>query len=535
MYSKHYSTRRPTPQNQPAPGKNQVKNSAGGYVFQVGDWDRLNRFLILGTEGGAYYATEKTLTVDNAEAVLRCINEDGPHVVKTVTELSQDGRAPKNDPALFVLAMCAALGDEPTRKAAFAALGDVARTGTHLFQFIENMEGFRGWGRAAKRAVASWYLSKTPEQLAYQLVKYRQRNGWSHRDVLRLSHPTPLSTDQQKLFKWAVSGEWNSVENGVYSHLSLVQAFESAQNYDGPNRVEFVAGLIRQHNLPRESLPTDLLKEKAIWEALLERMPMTALIRNLGNLSKVGLLIPGNWDVITKVVNQITNQDYLRKARVHPISVLAALTTYEQGHGTRGDGQWQVVPQVVDALDKAFYLAFGNIESTGKRWLLGLDISGSMSYGEVAGIPGLTPAKAAAAMAMVTARTEQHYAILGFAHEFRNLGITANMSLPEVLRKTEGQTFGGTDCALPMLYALKHNLAIDMFCVYTDNETWFGNIHPFQALKQYRQKTGINAKLAVFGLEANGFSIADPSDPGMIDFVGMDASAPQALAEFAKM
>ena len=31
----------------------QVKNSAGGYSFQVDNWMRFNRFLILGTEGGA--------------------------------------------------------------------------------------------------------------------------------------------------------------------------------------------------------------------------------------------------------------------------------------------------------------------------------------------------------------------------------------------------------------------------------------------------------------------------------------------------
>ncbi len=31
------------------------------------------------------------------------------------------------------------------------------------------------------------------------------------------------------------------------------------------------------------------------------------------------------------------------------------------------------------------------------------------------------------------------------------------------------------------------------------------------------------------------FNVADPNDPGMIDMVGFNTSAPQAMAEFARM
>lgn len=48
-----------TPQTQPIPGKDMVKMRSGGYGFKVGDWEQLRRFLILGTIGGTYYASEK--------------------------------------------------------------------------------------------------------------------------------------------------------------------------------------------------------------------------------------------------------------------------------------------------------------------------------------------------------------------------------------------------------------------------------------------------------------------------------------------
>jgi 60 kDa SS-A/Ro ribonucleoprotein len=66
------------------------------------------------------------------------------------------------------------------------------------------------------------------------------------------------------------------------------------------------------------------------------------------------------------------------------------------------------------------------------------------------------------------------------------------------------------------------------------SETWFGSIHPAQALRQYRETTGIDAKLIVVGMLSNGFRIADPRDAGMLDVVGFDATAPAAISEFAR-
>src|ERR671923_1874221 len=127
-YLKRHGTRR-VPQWAPIPGSGQVPNSAGGFAWAVDDWTRLRRFLILGSEGGSYYASEWTLTRENAQAVERCLAEDGARAVAEIVRVSGEGRAPKNDPAIFALAMAAGIGDEPTRKTALDALPEVCRTG----------------------------------------------------------------------------------------------------------------------------------------------------------------------------------------------------------------------------------------------------------------------------------------------------------------------------------------------------------------------------------------------------------------------
>jgi len=301
-------------------------------------------------------------------------------------------------------------------------------------------------------------------------------------------------------------------------------------------RAEDVSEVVRlieaNPNITWEMIPTKFLGEAKVWEVLLPNLPMTALLRNLARMTANGVLKPLS-RTTQFVADRLTDEERIRKARIHPVAILAALATYRQGHGTRGRLSWEPVPEVIDALNSAFYLAFRNVPATGKRWLLALDVSGSMSAGSIAGIPGLTPCMASAAMAMVTARVEPHHHIMGFAHEFRPLGITAEDSLEEAMEKAHDSNFGGTDCALPMLWALENGVEVDVFVVYTDSETWYGDIHPAQALQKYRREMGIPAKLVVVGMVSNGFTIADPDDAGMLDVVGFDTATPNLIADFA--
>jgi 60 kDa SS-A/Ro ribonucleoprotein len=227
---------------------------------------------------------------------------------------------------------------------------------------------------------------------------------------------------------------------------------------------------------------------------------------------------------------------------VHPLGLHSALRTYAQGRGLRGQGSWTPVAQVVDALDGAFYLSFENAPSTGKRLLLALDVSGSMGA-QVHGMPYVSCREACAAMALVTATAEPAHHFVAFtAGPYRSqygsgtglaaLAISPRQRLDDVVRATAALPFGGTDCALPMVEAMKHRWPVDAFVIYTDSETWAGEIHPAQALRDYRERMGIAARLIVVAMASNGFSIADPDDAGMLDVVGFDTATPGVISDF---
>ncbi len=537
-YTKLFSLRR-TPQSEPLPGT--VANSAGGFAFPVDDWTRLDRFLVLGSEGGSYYAAERALTRGNAEATIRAIQEDGVRAVARIVEISHSGRAPKNDPAIFALALAASLGNEETRSHAMSAIPKVCRTGTHLFQFAEAVEGFRGWGRGLRRGIAAWYTDKSADQLALQVVKYRQRGGWTHRDLLRLAHPSTEEAARKDLFDWVCRDTLRSSSAPLKMGEALPKLVTAFVALSKAKDADEIAALIAEHDLPREAVPTEWLNDPKVWRALIARMPMTALVRNLGKLSSVGVVAPLG-DGLPLVLSALRDQERIWKARLHPLAILLALKTYTQGRGEKGSLTWELVPQVIDALNAAFYTAFANVSPTGKRILLALDVSGSMSSGRIAGT-SLTPREGSAAMALMTAATEENYHMVGFTSSdgdwqastrLTPLPLTPSMRLDDAVKAVSNLPFGGTDCALPMLHALKKGLKVDAFVVYTDSETWAGNIHPVQALREYRAKTGIPAKLVVVGMVSNGFSIAGPDDGGMLDVVGFDAAAPAVIADFIR-
>lgn len=528
-YTKHITTAH----QQERARADQVENSAGGYVFQLTPEQRFMRFLILGTEGGSYYASERQQTREAVQSLDDLIaGGGGDHAVRMVVEVSKAGRAPKNDPAIFALAYLARNGTP----SAYRAVTDVCRTGTHLFQWVDTMKklGSTLGSGGARRAINRWYKDRAPGQLALQVTKYRQRSGWTHRDVMLLGHVRPPqgndyeSKIMRDVLTFAAKPESIEFDRGSAEELELIYAYQELQKATTTKRV---VKLIRDFQAPRELVPTQFLNHAEVWEALLSHMPMTATVRNLGKMSAVGLLKPLS-DAAKLVCERLGNQEQIIRSRMHPVQVLAALKTYGQGRGHRGSLEWEVVSPIVDALEDAFYLAFGNVKSSGKRMLLALDVSGSMSWGHCAGLDGLTPAEGAAAMALVTARTEPNYHIMGFAHELRDLGVSARDTLQDALRKTSGLSFGRTDCALPFIWAQRNRVDVDGFVVYTDSETWAGHVHPFEALREYRQRQGVGARSVVVGMEGNPFTIADPRDGGMLDVVGFDTAAPQLISDF---
>ena len=538
---------RRTSQQKPIIGKDMVENNAGGYTFKLSPMARVRRFLILGSDSNTYYQRAQDLTDENMENLFKALVAPGGSAILTMMEeVSHQGLAPRVSPVLFALAAAMSCEKKSIRTyAAKHSLPIIIRTNSHMLEFISYVDEMRGWGRLLREAVGDWYNNMPADKLAYQVAKYHNRKGWTTRDALRMSKPVPADSSVANVYSWAVGKP-----SYVGSPPPLLQAIDDAADKAGAcsdyRDLQWAGAHVRNNKLTREMLPTEWLRHKEIWGALMPNMPMTAMIRNLGKMTEVGALRAMSREVST-ICALLRDPELIARARVHPFQVLLALTTYAEGTGVRGSLEWDPISSIVEALNEAYHLAFQNIVPAEKRTLMAIDISPSMN----ASISNthLSCMQAAGAMAMATIATEPYVETVAFASGNGRVGWNAEIRLePLPLTKTQRlddvakviqetyarKGFCATDCALPMLWAEKKKLEVDTFVIITDNETFFGDIHPTQALELYRRHMGIDAKLVVVGMTSTGFSIADPKDKGMLDVVGFDSSAPRIIADFSR-
>ena len=140
-----------------------VPNSEGTCVNKPSGLHRLKRFLCLGSVNGPVCVHNYTqeLGPQNVRFVNQLLaNGHGEDVVAEVESFSKNGRVARQDTSVLVLAMCARLGDDRTKRRAYDAVERVCRTPTQLFQFVELCKNLNrtagagsGWGRAHRRAI----------------------------------------------------------------------------------------------------------------------------------------------------------------------------------------------------------------------------------------------------------------------------------------------------------------------------------------------------------------------------------------------
>ena len=534
-----------TPQSQAIPGREaeMVSNNAGGFGFLLDDWERLHRFLVIGSEGGTYYVGAPTLTAENAGCAIRCLKADGVRAIAMAATVNLENRAPKTDQQLFVLALAMQHGDDATKALVREVAPKMLRTGTHLLHFVAMLDGLGGWNRSKRRLVAEWFTERGADDLAFQVVKYGSRDGWKQRDVLRVAHPPAPSEGHRAIYDWLCGRENESAP-------ALLRAYAAAHQDGLPAVQKALTGI--GAGLPREALPTEALNDPTVWRAMLPAMPLHALLRNLGNMTANGVLAVGVSELAT-VHAKLTDPEALRRARVHPFAILLASVVYQTGHGARGGKAWTPVPAVVAALEDAYDLAFATVAPTGKRLLIGIDVSRSMSV-SCMGTP-IPASLAAAAMAITLARLEPNALVVKFDTAVRSvLPVTKRTGIGNV-GTFEG---GGTDLAAPLhwaagikaearasrIWGFYHPFAdqqnqlppqranYDAVILLTDNETWAGNQHCSQALDYYRRTVNQKAKLVCCSMAANHANIVDPQDPLSFGCAGLDANLPTLIADF---
>lgn len=531
------------------------KNSCDKNVFRIDDISQVKRFLILGSESGTYYVAARDLTGLNIACLDRLLETDKRCLLlDIIRDLENNNRCKNKDTIIYALAACCTLHlnshlnskeSIEFRKKAYVLMREICRIPTHLFLFIHFCKSISqiknnstGWNNIHKKAITEWYNDKKPRDLVFLTTKYKNRSDYSHRDIFRLCHIKATSDLQNDLYYWIVNGECefnNLKEDKVgLEILNWINDYQTIQNMSNtPESIDKAVILIKRNKFVREHVPTGLLGNKIIWTALLSEMPILAVLRNLNKMTSIGVFEEGK--NINTVINLLGNDIARKKAKIHPMQVLITLKMYSKGCGDLGKLTWQPVTEIVDFLDRLFYKMFDSVEPTGKKILVSLDVSGSMTYNSCTGSSCIMPLEVGSAMAMIWKNNEKFVDIMAFSHDFIPLNISPRRRLDDNLNSMRNMPFGSTDISRPFTWALQNRKEYDAFIVITDNETNSNAINPIVALKNYRQEMQLpTAKLVVLATTAADFSVADPNDSNCLDCCGFDATVPDIINDFIK-
>ncbi len=520
-----------TPQTQPISGREaeMLQGRSGAWMFDAGLWKLLRRCLLIGTAKSTYYAGKRELTDDFIEVLKQGVATDPSRVASEILYAS-DGRAINNSAPLLGLVLLS-MGKTSEAKQTFREIfPQVVRTGSHFYEWLSYTKSLRGFGKIIQDVGTQWLSREDVKGLAYQLLKYQQRYGFSNRDALRLFHVKPPTEAHQQLFNWVVKGWDNYLPDEIPSQaLTQIWWYEWLKHHPDQTHQAIAKGRLT-HEM---AAPVGKMDKKA-WELLFNEMPIGAMLRNLGSLTELGVLRADETQNIDRVEKVLNDVNRLKKGRIHPIDVLKALKTYQSGGKVgRSKKNWTPVPRIVDILDKAVELSFDMAEPTGKVFLHAVDISGSMSWGVVDSV-GLSCCEIATAMALVTAKAEKNYMIRGFSTKFIDLGISRKDSFRSALKKSSDRNFGGTDASVAYDWAIKNQFKADVICFWTDSEIWAGSKHPSQALAQYRQKVNPKVKAVYVTLAPYRITLVDPKDPLSWDLGEFDPGTPRVISMLAE-
>lgn len=471
-------------------------NEAGGSAHAFSPEHALAQYAITGTFHGTFYATDE----EQLARVAALASAVAPELVaKTAVYCRESGRM-KDMPAFLVAHLAAR--DVATMLRVFSRVIDDGKMLRNFVQIVRSgVTGRKSFGSAPKRALRTWFASRTPEAI------FRQSIGQSPSisDVIKMVRPPPRND----------KGEADAVREALYGYLigknvdddklpALARAFEAWKRRTGP-----------LPDVPFEML-TALPLSAADWKELATRMTTTQLRINVNTLLRHGVL--DDPATVADVAARLSDRDAIRRARVMPYQLLAAYRHVDR----------RVPPAIVDAIAQALEYSVDNVPHLGGHVVLCPDVSGSMQS-PVTGRRGTatTKVRCVDVAALVTAailRRNPGATVVPFSDDVVKMDrpldpFDSIVTNAERLASLPG---GGTACSAPLRWLNARGEAPDVVVFVSDNQSWSDFRHGVGGTamaEEWRRLRGRNPKAKLVLIDVQPYGTTQDAGDGKRDDV----------------
>ena len=522
-----YTERKNSGQYAPAKGyeDQMVQNHEGAYSFKVDDLMRLRRWLLLGSEGGSFYQTEEELTLENVQTLEKFIEENSKEVLKVVEEHVDNRWYIRPYYCMFAAVLLTSDRNREVKNDAYRILNKLATTPFNLFRLLNYFKQTRGFGHSVRKFVQGWYLSKDKHTLYYQTLKYRSRDGWTHRDALLQGHVKPFTDWQQELFHFLAElakgkAKLTDVPPNDNFAIGLKKLYELPENFWTGRSFSEVIDIVTKYRLTWDVIPTEYLNSKELWRELYKNnlVPAQATLRQLPRLAALG--VPS--DLYIPVLEE--NAD-----KFSFYEVLRAYGVYRTGKSR--NISFTPIGKVEHSLKRILSSKFDNdsevklnVES---GIVIGVDVSASMTWHH--GDIGLTPANLAQIFGSYLARVLPKAKYVEFDTDIRRT--SPHKTFDDALNARANG--GGTDTSLPFRYAASNGY-YDAVVILTDSETWAGQEHAIEIIDRDLIPRNERFKAVNVPFESNPYSTL-PNDPRFLEVVGPVPELDKIILEFLKL
>ncbi|CAG0890264.1 unnamed protein product [Darwinula stevensoni] len=552
----------------------------------------LRRFLHIGGDSLNYnpwfFCNEPSIQQINqeklADAIEQCATSGGE---KALTEefkkIFENGSSPHPICVIVALAKSMKASDIKVRQEAYKLVHQVCRTSKELFMLMHCSETLNqpctGWGRGFRRAICEWYTSHEPLALACEVTKHPGGN-WTHKDILKLIHMKPKTTEQKLLFcyvmrglpeaeKQLTEGEPEELKD-LLSYLHDVDAVKhcvSTVGEEGHSKSaegEEVRSLLEKSNLSLDHVPTRFHKSPEIWEVLIPRMLILEALNCVKRLSLAGLLKKSHPLLVSKLQQKLSDPDGLKDSPVHPAKVFLVLKEYEnpslvqkllhdraqRRHAPSGmirrppKAPPKPNKKVVEALNNLLKNSFQALPRTGKKWLVVLETTPEMVSTKCHVRPIVTVIEAAAVIALSLLKAEATGDVKILIREDK-AGGSANVTafdaeptstmkafLAKLTDRCKGGLVGFTQS---IQWSIHNNFPADAIIFITRRSNEFvrvSEVEPLRScLSQFKSHFKSELKVVTCGFSISKTSVAAES-PGVLTLSGFNETIPPIIHAF---
>lgn len=465
--------------------------------------------LLTNTLGGTYYANQRELFDEAVLLHLEIAEKDPAFMARAILYARSEGLM-RFQPIVGLAVL--AKTDHDLFRAIFS---DVIRTPGDLADFVEVVRGGvlpGGMGRMIKTAVNHWLNSMSE----YHAIKYnRGGQGYSLRDILRVSHPKPVNFKQDAIFKWLVDSKAWLADEDARERTPQIDAFERLKRVEGNQEV--ARALITEGRLPYEVVTGVFRPDRETWVSLMQQMPYFALLRHLNTLQRADVL--SEEANATYVAERLSNADALRKAKVLPFRVYTAYQQFTPARPT----ERRVQEALIDALEASM----ANMPNLGERVVVAPDVSGSMS-GRISGRSVTRYIDIAGIFTAALLKSTPDAIILPFENDVVDVKLSARDSAITTAEKLARVGGGGTAVSAPISRLLAKRIPVDTFIGITDNVEWardsYGNQGFLPTWYAYKEQVAPEAKAFLLTIAPYRHAVAPESAPDVFYTYGWNDS-----------